>query len=141
MKQKLFLIGLVFCLQYSLQAQKQSVQVSGYVRDSANHQAVSHATIAIKGGGNKTYTDDNGYFSFYHEGNFPLTVIISHAGSQPHEFEMKASGEEIIVPFKPSGQLNEVVITAVNRAQSGFMEAPVSVEYVGLKTIRNNPSP
>ena len=141
MKQKLLFIGLAFCLQYSLQAQKQSVQVSGYVRDSVNHQPVSHATIAIKGGGNKTYTDDNGYFSFYHEGNFPLTVIISHAGFQSHQVEMKASGEEIIVPFKPSGQLNEVVITAVNKAQSGFMEAPVSVEYVGLKTIRNNPSP
>ena len=138
MKQKILFIGLAFYLHFSLQAQKQSVQVTGSVKDSAKHQPVSHATIAIKGKGNKTYTDDNGYFSFYHEGSFPLTVIISHAGFLPHEFVMKTDAEEIIIPFIPSGQLNEVVVTGVNKVQSGFMEAPVSLEYIKIKTIRNN---
>jgi len=141
MKRKILFLVLALCLQYFLQAQKQSVQVNGSVKDSAKHQPVSHATISIKGTNSKTFTDDDGNFSISYQGNFPIAIVITHAGFKPHEFVMKSSGEELIIPFQPSGQLNEVAVTGVNKVHSGFMDAPISLEYLGLKTIQNNPSP
>src|SRR5205085_9794914 len=88
-----------------------------------------------------TYADDSKNFSFTHSLNFPVLIVITRAGFQPHEFNLTSSGQEIFIPMKSTGQLNEVVVTGVNKVRSAFMDAPVSIEYISLRNIRNSPSP
>ncbi len=140
MKQKLLLLGLAFCLHYCLMAQKQSVQVIGNVTDSITGEPVTHATVSIKGTSNKMYTDDQGNFIFNILGNFPLTIQVSYTGFESREIVIEGHSS-LNISLKPSGQLNEVVVTAVDKRRTALMEAPVSIEYVGLRNIRNSPSP
>jgi CarboxypepD_reg-like domain/TonB-dependent Receptor Plug Domain len=141
MKQRFLLLSIILCMHYLLPAQKQGTQVAGTLKDSITNEAVTHATVSLKGTSTRTLTDDMGNFSFIHQGSFPVVVIISFVGFESREFVMQKTGETISIPFKPSGQLNEVVVTSVTKVHSAFMEAPVSVEYVSLANIRNSPSP
>ena len=141
MKRRIIFLCLLICAHYLLPAQKQSITVAGTITDSATREPVPFATVSMKGTNSKTKTDDKGNFNFSVQGNFPVVILVSYAGMETREFILQKTGEEISIPLKPSGQLNEVVITAPTRVHSSYMEAPVSVGYVGLRDIRNLPAP
>ena len=141
MKQRIILLGLFFCVHCLLHAQKQSTQVKGTITDSATRDPISHATVAIKGTNTKTYTDDKGNFTLNFQGNFPIAIVISYAGIKDRECNMEKSGDEITIPLQSTGQLTEVFVTAPDKRQIAFMDASVSIEYVGLPQIRNAPAP
>src|SRR4030095_2600777 len=140
MKRRILLFTLVICIHQLLSAQKQTIQVSGTVTDSVTSEPVTHATVSIKGTPHKMYTDDRGYFSFNVEGNFPITISVTHTSFEARDIVMEGYSS-MTIQLKPSGQLNEVVITAVDKRRTALMSAPVSVEYIGLRNIRNSPSP
>ncbi len=140
MKHKILLLALVICFYQLVSAQKQTIQVSGTVTDSITSEPVTHATVAIKGTNHKMYTDDKGFFNFNVPGSFPVVLLITYAGFESREFVIDGYSS-ISIPLRPSGQLNEVVITAVDKRKSALMTAPVSIEYIGLRSIRNSPAP
>jgi len=141
MKRRIILIALFFCAQYMLHAQKQGPHISGTVIDSTTREPVSHATINIKGTNNKTYSDDKGFFTLSYQGNYPVAIVVSYAGMRHQEFSLQKNGEEISIPISSTGQMSEVYVTAPDKGLTAFMDASVSVEYLGLQQIRNIPAP
>ncbi|HEX6190852.1 MAG TPA: TonB-dependent receptor [Chitinophagaceae bacterium] len=140
MKRRILLLVLVICVHQLVLGQKQTIQVSGTVTDSISSEPVTHATVAIKGTSHKTLTDDKGHFNFNFQGNFPVMILVTYTGFESREFLVEGYSS-ISIPLKPSGQLNEVVITAVDKRKGALMSAPVSIEYVGLRAIKNSPTP
>jgi hypothetical protein len=87
------------------------------------------------------YTNDRGKFTAKINANGKIVAIITCAGFESREIIIDRTNDEISISLKPSGQLNEVIVTGVNKVQSRLMEAPVSIEYVGLRNITNSPAP
>jgi outer membrane receptor protein involved in Fe transport len=140
MKQRLLMLGLAVFLHLILHAQKQSVKVTGTIADSTTGEGVVHANVHIKGTNYNTYTDDNGNFTFSVQLNFPITIEVTHASFESKEHRLDAQSTDVNISMKPSGQMGAVVVTAVDRRRTSYMSAPVSLEYMGLREIRNSPA-
>jgi outer membrane receptor protein involved in Fe transport len=139
MKQRIILLSFLFCAHSLLYAQKQSTQLEGTILDSATREPVSHATVAIKGTSTKTITDDKGKFSLNFRGNFPVPIVVTHAGMKDHEFSVEKNGEEFIISTSATGQLSEVYVLAPDKKLTAFMDASVTMEYIGLKKLSKAP--
>src|SRR4051812_36139234 len=137
MKQKIILLSFFLCLYFLSQAQKQSIEVSGKVTDSITGEPVSHATISIKGEGDKAYTDDKGNFRFKATARYPIILRITYGGFESKEVEFIKEGSELSITLKAGGTMEDVVVTSILKKRSSFMDAPVSVGYIPLKQIEN----
>src|SRR4051812_9885252 len=141
MKQKIILLSFFLCLYFLSQAQKQSIEVSGKVTDSITGEPVSHATISIKGEGDKAYTDDKGTFRFKATARYPIILRITYQGFESKEVEFIKDGSELSITLKPGGTMDEVVVTGFVKGPSPFMKTPVSVAHMPVTAIENSPSP
>ena len=88
----------------------QSRRITGNIRDQ-NGTAVSSATVLQKGTLNGVSADVNGNFAIEVSGNNPVLIITSTGFQQ---YELPVSGaEHYTVSLTSSGQLDEVVVTAL----------------------------
>src|SRR5580692_7155178 len=60
--------------------------ISGTIYDSTSHQALSRASIHIKGGGGGTTAGDDGSFHLKTTQRLPLTLEVSSIGFKTQEF-------------------------------------------------------
>ena len=135
----IILIFSFFCF-ISLAGFAQNTNISGSVKSASNGDAVTQASIIIKGTSQGTISDDKGNFRISTSQSYPLTLVISAINFTTKEMELK-SNQEVNALLEASFLVGDVLVTAGTRTPVRVLESPVSIETVSRAAIRNTPSP
>lgn len=133
------LIIFIFCI-ISFTASAQNATISGVVKSASNGEAITQASIIIRGTTQGTTSDDKGNFRISTSKSFPFTLIISAINFTTQEIEIK-SNQEVNALLEASFLVGDVLVTAGTRTPVRVLESPVSIETVSRAAIRNTPSP
>jgi len=123
----------------SVSVSAQNILLSGTIKGSSG-TPVSLASVLIKGSGQGTVTNDDGYFSLSTAKQFPVTLIISAINFTTKEIVV-ASNTTISIILDPSYMIGDVIVTGSTRQPTRLLESPVSIESVSQAAIRNVASP
>ena len=118
----------------------QDVKISGTVKDAAGNP-VSNAAVNVKGRTLGTSTNSGGLFTLRTKNiQLPFTIVISGLGFEPQDVEIVSALQavNVMLPVRTT-MLNEVVTSATRVSQSS-LQSPVSVEKMGQRAIKENPS-
>jgi outer membrane receptor protein involved in Fe transport len=124
----------------SLHVFAQDIKISGTVKDAAGNP-VSNAAINVKGKSVGTSTNLAGLFTLHIKNiQLPFTIVISGLGYEEQGVQITSAMQTVSVslPVKTT-MLNEVVTSATRVSQSS-LQSPVSVEKMGQRAIKENPS-
>ena len=113
--------------------------IKGRVTNSAGN-FLSSINIVIKGSGEGTYTDNNGKFLLKTNKNIPLLLVITAVEFKP--LEMQVTTDQVLaITLEPAVAMLKEVAVASSRIPTRILEAPVSIEKLGLKMLESNPAP
>lgn len=125
------LIGVIF-FPLLLSAQDRptiNATITGKVLDARTNEALTGATVTIKGTTNGDATDVNGEFSLITGQTLPFTLVVSYIGYLKKEVLINESKVEIkLVPNDT--QLEDVVISS-RRRQETAQEVPIPISVIG----------
>ncbi|MEJ6547560.1 MAG: carboxypeptidase-like regulatory domain-containing protein [Flavobacteriaceae bacterium] len=125
---------LTFCIALSIFGllSAQTKQIQGTVLDEYEVPLMG-ASVIIQGTVQGTITDFNGLFSI--ESNKAVVIEVSYVGYITQEISAKP-GDDIVINFKPSNALQEVVLTALGlkRAEKalGYSVQGINAEELAL---------
>jgi outer membrane receptor protein involved in Fe transport len=116
------------------------VNITGNVK--TGNELLYGVNIIEQGTSNGTTTDENGKFNLKSKNNFPITIEVSYLGFKTKEVIVyKGNNIDISINLEEDAfSLNPVVIGA-SRFKEKLIEAPISIERIGLRDIKNAASP
>lgn len=118
----------------------QSVNVTGSVIDPVTHKPLVGVSITAKGQPTGTVTDKDGAFRFSVPRNGPLTLHISMVGYEPQTVSVTSADAPLTIHLNPAtSDLDEVVVGA-SRVEERLVRAPVTIEKMDARSIRETPS-
>ena len=134
------LLFIFFCLSNTTTF-SQSV-ISGIVFDLETGETIIGARVTISGTSNGTITEVDGTFSLAAEDTFqlPLTLEVSMLGFATSEVLIDNADSSWHIFLSPSEIIGEEIIIAASRIEERILEAPVSIERMGILDIRYTPS-
>ena len=135
----LFFVCLLYCI-LSPSAFSQT-WVKGKVTDLKTDEALIGANVFIKDEMIGTNTDINGDFQIVTRFSPPFTLVYQMVGYQSQEIEVLQDSMYLVIVMAPEATLGQEVVVAASRVEERIMEAPVSIEKMGLIDIKLNPSP
>jgi iron complex outermembrane recepter protein len=104
-------------------------QLTGRVVND-NNSGVPYASVLIKNTTTGTTTDSIGYFSIPGVQKFPLTLIISYAGYEPHERVVRNSNaHNIVVQLQSLYQRDTIVVTS-RRRKEVLQDVPIPISVI-----------
>ncbi len=115
--------------------------VSGYVKDAANGEGLIGVSVYVKETGTGAVTNDYGYYAV----NLPpgtYNVVVTYVGykKQTQTVTLAGQNEKLNIELKDEGrQLQEVVISG-QKAEDNIKNIEMSVNKIGIKTIRRIPA-
>lgn len=115
--------------------------ISGTVRNSETKEAVPFVTVAIKGTGSGTFTDEKGSFKLTTARTFPLVLMFSSVGFSAKEVSVSSGGTPIDVDITPGSDLGSEVVVSASRVPERILESPVSIERMNVGAIRASAAP
>ena len=116
----------------------QSVTVTGSVTDPTTNKPLVGASVVTTGRATGTVTDSNGAFSLSVTRN--RTLRISMVGYEPQTVSVPTTGTPLTIRLNPvTSDLNEVVVGA-SRVEERLVTAPVTIEKMDVRSIRDTPS-
>ena len=135
-----FLLFLINCLSTTYTF-SQSV-ISGTVFDVESGETVIGARVTIAGTNNGTITEVDGTFSLAAEDTFvlPLTLEVSMLGFATAEVIVDEADSSWQIFLSPSEIIGDEIVIAASRIEERILEAPVSIEKMGILDIRYTPS-
>ncbi len=89
----------------------------------------------VKAGKVKVLSDYNGDFTLKLQKKLPITIEVSSVGYQTEIIEVTDLKQDLNFVLKETSTLNEVVISA-SRTPERILESPVTIERVGINTIK-----
>lgn len=135
------LAALSLLLFLTIAASAQTSTISGTVRNSETKEAVPFVTVAIKGTGTGTYTNEKGTFKLTTSRAFPLTLEFSSVGFAPKELAVPAAGVPLEVDLVPGSDLGSEVVVSASRVPERILESPVSIERMNVGAVRAAAAP
>jgi outer membrane receptor protein involved in Fe transport len=119
----------------------QTSSISGKVRNSSGLNLGS-LSVTIKGTTNGTTTDEFGNFKLNVPSTvkFPFTLVVSGVGVVSQEYTVKSATDVIDIEVLSASTLSDEIVVSATRTQTRALESPVTIERVGLNTIRTAPS-
>lgn len=137
---KKILLPLLIVLPFLVSAQLNgTLLLSGKVVGE-NHEAVTSASIAIKGTKLGTLTDSTGKFYLVINQKLPFRIVISSMGFTAQEIEVKSINDKLSIQLTTQTYIaNEVVVTA-SRTSEKLMRSPVSIEKLDLRALKETPA-
>lgn len=90
-------------------ANAQEIQIRGRVLDKQNKEPISFATIAVVGGQQKTYSDDNGNFNLTLP-NRQVKVRVSYVGYHEQMLDLSGNKTSFDLALDPENLIDEVVV-------------------------------
>ncbi len=112
--------------------------ISGTLKNNKTGEAISAASITIKGGTAGTFTDEKGNFKFTTTQKLPVTLVISSVGFASKE--VLFNGDNIEIKVEPSYVLGDEVVVSASRVPERILESPVSIERISSVAIRQAPA-
>lgn len=127
----------VFLFMLADSALGQESQVKGKIRQKSNMEALSGASVALKGGSQAVISNDQGEFSITIPGK-TATLVISFTGMKTIEYRVSDPAAFIDILMEASdGTLNEVVVIGYGAKKR--RELSTSVSSVSSKEINATP--
>lgn len=119
----------------------QTTSISGKVRNSSGLNLGS-LSVTIKGTTLGTTTDESGNFRLDVPSSvqFPFTLVVSGVGAVTQEFTVRSATDVIDIEILSTATLSDEIVVSATRTQTRALESPVTIERVGLNTIRTAPS-
>ncbi len=114
----------------------QNTVISGKVSDSTG-QAISSASVMIKGATAGTYTDGSGNFRLSTVQKPPFTLVISSVGYGTKEVAVNNAGDVVNVSLSVSYEMGNEIVVSASRSPERILESPVTIERIGAPAIRN----
>lgn len=136
---KLHLWALLPALLFSLILQAQNITLNGVVRNGSNREPVPAVSVSVKGGGQGTYTNENGVFRLAVP-NLPVVLVFSSVGYDVQEATVSNATAALNIDFVPATSLGQEVVVSASRVPERLMESAVTVERVNAASIRNAPA-
>ena len=128
----LFVLFLVTTFQLDAQT------IKGEVLDNSDNEALIGATILIKDSDKGTTTDYDGTFEMKVP-SLPVTVTVSYIGYEPQDFVIDSEDKQVLKLGEDAVNLVEVEV--IERGGSDkITKAPLTVESLGLKEIKDTPA-
>lgn len=137
----LFQIIFIFFLHSQLFAQKeQEFIISGYVKDSANGEALIGATVSVKGTNRGTMTNGYGFYSLRVEAG-KQTIEVKYLGyvARSQELVIKENAKVIFELSNEDVQVNEVVISD-KKGDENVKNNEMSTARIDVETIKTMPA-
>ena len=128
---------MLFFLPVCLLAQE--IKVGGSVK-SASGEPLDGVSIIVKGTTLGTLTDSTGNFSLSISKPLPFKLLVSYVGFIPAEIDVTEESQKIDLELQESNALGEIVVYAASRIEERILEAPVTIEKIDLKELRNTPA-
>ncbi|GAB4000316.1 TonB-dependent receptor [Spirosoma daeguense] len=118
----------------------QSLTITGSVTDPATNKPLAGASISVKGQNTGTVTDNNGSFTVSTNRKGSLTLRISMVGYEPQTVSVSNTSTPLTIRLNSTiSELQEVVVGA-SRVEERLVRAPVTIEKMDSRTIRETPS-
>jgi outer membrane receptor protein involved in Fe transport len=117
----------------------QGITLKGQVKND-NNEPVQSVSVSVKDKNTGTYTDENGKFRLTTKDALPLTLIFSSIGYETREELISDVSDSILVKLIITSTLGKGVVISATRIPIRILESPVSIELLGLTSLRNNPS-
>jgi outer membrane receptor protein involved in Fe transport len=132
---KIFFLANIFSIACFAQT-----TITGNVKNSVSNESVSAVTIALKGSGSGTFTNDKGNFRLTTAKQLPLTLVVSSIGYELKEVEVTSATDSVHISIVPSNSLGQEVVVSATRVPERILESPVSIERVSAANLRNSAS-
>ncbi|AUD04574.1 TonB-dependent receptor [Spirosoma pollinicola] len=118
----------------------QSRRVSGTIRDADNSQPMAGASVVVKGQQTGTVADAAGQFSLTTNQRGPLALKISMVGYQSRTVTVAEGNQPVTVVLQVATNALQDVVVAASRVEESLLLAPVTVEKMDARAIRETPS-
>lgn len=100
---------LFFVLLFVSMGYPQSLQIRGRIIDKQSKEPISFATIAVIGGTQKTYSDDNGGFNLAIP-NSEVKVRVTYVGYIDQMLDLTGNKTNFEIQLDPENMIDEVVV-------------------------------
>ena len=136
-----FFSVMLLCLLLPLSGWAQDIQsVSGTVQDETG-RLLPGATVFIKGTGVGSTTNEQGAYTLKADfAKRPVVLVVSFVGYGAQELPLSGPGEVPAVKMRPSGLLDQVVVSA-SRVEESIGQVPVTVEKLSTRQVENVTTP
>ncbi len=125
---------LCICVPYSLSAQQ---IINGQVSNSSTSEPAYAVSIHVKDGKEGTFTDDRGRFQLKTNKPLPITLYISAIGYESKEVLVNNLSSPLRISLNLSPILGQEVVVSASRTVQSKLSAPVTIEQMSSKDIRN----
>jgi outer membrane receptor protein involved in Fe transport len=114
--------------------------LTGSVQDKGTGQRMVGVNIIIKGCVTGTVTDGKGQFSLQTSQPLPLTLSVSAIGYEKQEVPVPDAGQPVQIALAPQTTLMQEVVVSASRVEESSLRAPVTIEKLDVRAIRETPS-
>ncbi len=136
---KLLLLAILF-LSFCIQDSIGQTTVSGTVSDNSDESLIG-ANVLVDGTSTGTITDVDGNFKLTTNEALPITLVISYTGYSTERVPVTENNQTLNITLDEGGlTISEVVVSAASRKEERILEAPLSIERIGLSELRNTAS-
>jgi TonB-linked SusC/RagA family outer membrane protein len=115
MKRKLIYLTFVLCLGTIATHAQEKKSISGFVKDSTGN-GIGGVTVSVKGSKDASVTNNEGKFSM--RAADKAVLIFSYVGYERQQVSLNGNADLTVTLNRKSGQLNEVVVTALGIKKS-----------------------
>ncbi|MBL7924683.1 MAG: TonB-dependent receptor [Bacteroidia bacterium] len=132
------LCSLVFLLLIAMQTKGQQV-LKGKLFDAATRETLIGATVLVKGTQNGSTSLPDGSFELKHEGELPLTLLVSYMGFESREV-LVTDRQPLQIFLHPAvATFSEITVTSRRRKEIA-QEVPIPITVLGSPQIENSVS-
>ena len=121
-------------------AQDRTTKVGGKVTDATTKDGLVGVSIQVKGKVIGTITDTQGNFELTTTTSPPFTLVVSSVGYETQEVAVSGNQTNIAVSLAERAILGQEVIISASRVEESVLQAPVAVERMDIRDIRNSPA-
>ncbi|GAB3272988.1 TonB-dependent receptor [Larkinella harenae] len=142
MKHYILFFTLIGCLLtvFAGDAQAQQTRLAGTLIDADTKAPLAGASIMIKDQLSGTVADANGQFSLLTNRRGPWTLVVTMVGYEKQQVAVTDADKPLAVSLKTSTQVLQDVVVAASRVEESLLQAPVSIEKMDARAIRETPS-
>ncbi|MGB0166321.1 MAG: carboxypeptidase-like regulatory domain-containing protein, partial [Luteibaculum sp.] len=115
-------------------------KVTGVVKDAESNETLIGAAVIIKGKTSGVTTGIDGTFELKIPGAPPTQLVVSFLGYQPKEVTVTKVNQFIEVSLASDQVLMKEVKIVGQRVEEKLREAPVTIERMGIKEIKQTPA-
>ncbi|GAB3892603.1 TonB-dependent receptor [Larkinella knui] len=136
--QFILLLGLLTVVGTAAFAQQ--TRLRGTLTDAETRAPLAGATVTLKDQLTGTTADADGQFNLTTNRRGPWTLVVTMVGYEKQLVPVTNAGQPVAVALKVSTQVLQDVVVAASRVEENILKAPVSIEKMDSRAIRETPS-